>query len=404
MSRKLCLFTIDFPFSTGEVFLENEIPILSDHFDQILIFPSRKLDQCARKLPANVEVVEILISDTTFSVWQWLKGLLPFATVYLQCIIHSRSKGKYWKYFRSLTSHFWKDHRKYKPLKSYVINHHLKDAIFYDYWSQNTNITLAKLRKNGFISKFVCRAHGFDLYNDRNFEEIVPFREYKYAYADRVYFISQHGLNFVKGETKPSLHNKYQVSYLGVKKPTGLPQQKDQSGFILVSCAQVIPLKRLTLIPRVLKKLNMDKPIHWIHFGDGYEMELLKESIADLPANIDAELKGHFRNEDLMSFYQNNYIDLFISLSKSEGLPVSMMEAQSFGVPIFTCNVNGIPEIVNEKTGVLLPLDLPIEKLASKLEQTLRASFDRNDIRGHFDRHFDSETNYTHFADLLTQL
>ena len=53
-----------------------------------------------------------------------------------------------------------------------------------------------------------------------------------------------------------------------------------------------------------------------------------------------------------------NDFDLFVNMSLSEGIPVSIMEAISFGIPIIATNVGGNAEIVNDETGVLIPLIL----------------------------------------------
>ena len=45
---------------------------------------------------------------------------------------------------------------------------------------------------------------------------------------------------------------------------------------------------------------------------------------------------------------------MFINLSSSEGIPVSIMEAQSFGIPVIATNVGGSGEIVVSETGVLV--------------------------------------------------
>jgi len=49
-------------------------------------------------------------------------------------------------------------------------------------------------------------------------------------------------------------------------------------------------------------------------------------------------------------------------------LPVSIMEAFSYGIPAIATAVGGIPEIVTEDCGVLLELDFEPEELATILE------------------------------------
>ena len=44
-------------------------------------------------------------------------------------------------------------------------------------------------------------------------------------------------------------------------------------------------------------------------------------------------------------------VDLFLTVSANEGIPVSIMEAQSFGIPVIATDVGGISEIVNNVNG-----------------------------------------------------
>ena len=60
----------------------------------------------------------------------------------------------------------------------------------------------------------------------------------------------------------------------------------------------------------------------------------LEESIEKLHGNIKVDLMGNLPHEKVMSFYKDYAVNLFVNVSKSEGLPVSIMEAVSFGIPV----------------------------------------------------------------------
>lgn len=80
--------------------------------------------------------------------------------------------------------------------------------------------------------------------------------------------------------------------------------------------------------------------------------------------------KGKVDNEEIKKFYRNIDIACFITTSASEGLPVSIMEAMSYGIPVIATNVGGISELI-EDNGILLSGDPKIEEVSESLEEIL---------------------------------
>jgi glycosyltransferase involved in cell wall biosynthesis len=78
---------------------------------------------------------------------------------------------------------------------------------------------------------------------------------------------------------------------------------------------------------------------------------------------------GQVAHEDVLKWFEENSADVFVNVSSSEGLPVSIMEAFSYGIPAIATAVGGMPEIVTEDCGVLLEPDFKPEELAAILEE-----------------------------------
>ena len=73
---------------------------------------------------------------------------------------------------------------------------------------------------------------------------------------------------------------------------------------------------------------------------------------------------GNIPNERLLNYYRDSYYDIFLNVSTSEGLPVSIMEAMSFGIPCIATDVGGTKEIVDHTiNGVLLHEDSSPERI-----------------------------------------
>ena len=66
----------------------------------------------------------------------------------------------------------------------------------------------------------------------------------------------------------------------------------------------------------------------------------------------------------MLQFYKDNPIDVFLNVSLNEGVPVSIMEAQSFQIPVIATSVGGTSEIVDNNNGLLLSKNIQPGELA----------------------------------------
>jgi glycosyltransferase involved in cell wall biosynthesis len=182
-----------------------------------------------------------------------------------------------------------------------------------------------------------------------------------------------------------------------LKKGELIPDLKIDVKPLIVSCSGIIPVKRVHLIANAIKQLDFQ--LTWVHFGDGPLAESIKNIVNSMDKSKICYFPGFMPNANIQSFYAQNNVDIFISASESEGLPVSMMEAQAYGIPILAPELNGIPEIVNEYTGRLFSPNLTALELSKKIESFLKIeSFDNQVIKNHFKEHFSAEDNYDKFA------
>jgi len=91
--------------------------------------------------------------------------------------------------------------------------------------------------------------------------------------------------------------------------------------------------------------------ICWI-VGEGPERAALERQIAALRLQDQVYLIGHVPHADLSSYYR--YADLIVMTSKSEGIPVVLMEAMAHEKLVLAPAITGIPELVeHQRTGFL---------------------------------------------------
>lgn len=90
--------------------------------------------------------------------------------------------------------------------------------------------------------------------------------------------------------------------------------------------------------------------------GDGQERPALERLATDLGIKNKIDFLGFKRGKDLLEVLQAG--DIFLTASKSENMPLSVLEAMAAGLPVIGVDSLGIPEIVrNNKNGFILPPD-----------------------------------------------
>lgn len=400
-SRTLHLFTAEFPNGNkSETFLETEILFLSKEFDKVIIYPSVKKGDTVRNVPNNVYINSIL-RNRTFNKKEKIILLLKKSGTSRK-IIFSEIKDKGLKQVFKGRKQLL-DYLSQQMLRSVILEKELmfeKNASYYDYWFLNSLLALTILKKKGLINKINARGHRFDIYDDCHKGIGVPFRSWTMDNISALFLISQNGLDYVASKVSHKNRSKLCLSRLGVAKNQGDSLQKKYDKKLILSCSSIIDFKQVHMIPQLLKEISLN--IHWVHFGDGVELNKVKKALSDIPVNFTYELKGHVDNSEVIKFYQNNLIDLFISTSSSEGLPVSMMEAQSFGIPIVAFPVGGIPEIVKDgETGFLLNENNANSTNVALVLKSLEMNFSKESIVGFFNTNFDANKNYKDFVKLI---
>jgi glycosyltransferase involved in cell wall biosynthesis len=100
--------------------------------------------------------------------------------------------------------------------------------------------------------------------------------------------------------------------------------------------------------------------------GDGPERERLGEEARLLGLEGSVEFLGE--RDDVASLLDD--ADVFVLASRSEGLPMSVLEAMAAGLPVVASAVGGVPELLDDETGRLVPPGDP-RALAETLQDVL---------------------------------
>ena len=183
---------------------------------------------------------------------------------------------------------------------------------------------------------------------------------------------------------------------------------KPSDSVLICSCSNLIPVKRVDKIIEVISHLQT-KNIRWVHFGDGPLRAELEAMAASKLQNVEFEFCGIVANDKILDFYAKNPVDLFINLSDSEGIPVSIMEALSAGIPVVATDVGGTAEAVNNKNGFLIPADFNSADVAQTITNYLNLNSAqqqqyRQNAYAFWKENFEAGKNYEEFAEMLFSL
>ena len=181
----------------------------------------------------------------------------------------------------------------------------------------------------------------------------------------------------------------------------------------IVTCSSVVGVKRLDRLVDALVVLAHDWPeieFHWIHIGGGAGLPDLVRKIASQASLAGkATFLGQVTPERVREFFSSNHVDAFCNVSYSEGLPVTLLEAASAGIPLLALDVGGNGEVVDASNGQLLPADATSGQIARALASILTAPPDevasmRQASRTRWQECFDGQRNYVAFAQRLLEL
>jgi len=417
----LVVFTTSYPFSrVVESFLDRELPHLSSAFDAVTLVPrlypppGERLD---RPLPENVSTETSIMHDAQKE---------STAAYYLNLALSSLASSEFYGEFR----------RNYRPMlhpagmrkalgylgialdvRNWVtrrVEEGMLDparTLLYTYWFDGTALGVVLARRDLPGIRCVSRAHGYDLYAERYTPPYMPFEETRACSLDRVYPVSEHGRRYLSAR-HPSCASGFRVARLGTGDPGFLTPLSQDGVFRVVSCSHIIPIKRIDLLVRGLAeagRMQPDREFEWVHIGGGaLQAEMEAYAGATLPGNVSHRFTGYLANAAVMDHYGQSPVDVFINVSESEGVPVSIMEAESCGIPVIATAVGGTPEIVSGATGILLP-ENPAPREIAEAVCRLAAGPDgtramRSACRENWERNYNADRNFSAFAGDLQAL
>ena len=384
MSKIIFLFTNSFPFGSGEQYINNEFKLLQNYFKEIFVVPISNFGEKR----TSFEDVNLINLDYELNI----SKIKFFSNIFFYAkLLSSYNSPLSLNNFKSI-HHAWTAS---DFILDFINDNEIepKNVTIYSYWLYHSSLIAGFVKLKEPKIRCISRAHMGDVYN-----EIKPtkFLKLKLKNLDRVLTISDHARDYILKQF-PNYSNKVFTSRLGVKDVGLNPSNLENNSFTIVSCSSVSRRKRILTIAEIIGMLNLD--IKWIHFGDGEQMKELKKMIKKFPNNINVDLMGWVDNKSVLEYYKNHSVDLFINFSFQEGIPVSIMEALSFGIPVLAYDIYALHEIINSYNGVLLNQNADKESIAKELKKALKRSFIKEKIKLNWKENYSAKENYSRFIE-----
>lgn len=223
---------------------------------------------------------------------------------------------------------------------------HVNAASDASFWRKRIFINIAK----HFGKKIVYHNHGgcFKRFYSQHPREV----EQTLAKADCIIALSQDWKNFFVNELGC---RRVEIVNNPVAPPSLLPISSDESRhpLRLLFLGAIMQAKGIYDLLDVLAD-NRDKYEGKVelHVGGNGELDMFQKLIIEKQLSDLVKFEGWVDGDKKTQLL--NQTDLFILPSYFEGLPISILEAMSYGKPIVSTEIGGIPEIVhNGENGIL---------------------------------------------------
>lgn len=376
MKKKLILATNSFPYNTGEkAFILPELKRLREKYDITVISHAdgeqRRLGYVEQELLEGLHVLcfprpVITLPDKVKAIFSYLASSDGRQEIWEI----AKARHKIWERFYQSLSFYAQALADQREIRASGILSGNVPVIYYSFWNTYYCYSMVREKRKRKNLRIFSRLHGFDLYQERVPGDRQPLKRQMETGMDGLLFLGEFAREYYRERIqlgKLSGTPLY-VCPLGTEEPGRRMPLRQSGKWELLSCSDVIPLKKIERIVDGLAEVA-DVLIHWTHIGGGSglgELEAYAEGKLAQKDNIDYTFAGQMPHEEVIRYYEGKQVDCFITTSSTEGVPVSVVEAMSYGVPIIATSVGGIPEMV-QGNGILLCADPTGEEVAEAL-------------------------------------
>ena len=241
-----------------------------------------------------------------------------------------------------------------------------------------TRLAAKQVRKQG--TKVYYTAHGFHFYKGapkRNWIVFYPIEKYFSKITDKLITITKEDYQLASrkfhckverihgvGVDEKRYHSVLQEEQMEIRKQFGFTDGQK----IILCVGELLPNKNQQMIIHSMKKIvKKYSDAQLLLAGNGSEKENLENLIKSLRLTENIKMLGYVTN---LQEYQK-IVDISVSCSRREGLPLNIVEAMLAGTPVVASINRGHRELIQPgENGFLVKVD-DCEMMAAKILELL---------------------------------
>ena len=396
--KTIAVITHTFPFGTmQDSFFDDEINMLMKSFDLVFVpTASAKSRQRSPRLNLLKDAVRLPGFQMGIS-WSRIRWIVIAIKTVLADFIRYELKTMHTGTLRGLLVMLvWTLKTPVELLSSNI-------CAVYSFWGTDIGYygkLLAKFKAVPLLVRF----HRYDLYEESG--SAVAFN--RSLFADKgvtCVFLGDGARDYAASISQIS-NSKVIPLFVRDSPFNGLDRSKDPKTLNVISISSDEPKKRLDKIHDVLRSLQSkyDYKVAWKHYGRLASSRPLFETDTVSPINI--SYMGMMTQQQLREVLMTEKVDFVLFMSDSEGIPYSMLQAMSFGIPVFSTDVGEISSVKLEEYSWLFDVEDEIDSVSNQIHTQLpliRSQSVRQHVQAVCQNQFGREDTYDKIVLSLSQ-
>lgn len=235
-----------------------------------------------------------------------------------------------------------------------------------------TRITTLAAMLTGLPYSFT--AHARDIYH----ADVALLRE-QVAGAEFVITCAAANQQYLQELVRPAHRDKIKLSYHGVDLAKFGPGEPASDGGppLVLSVGRLVQKKGFRyLLEAIAGVTRQGRDVRCVIAGEGPDRAMLERMVEELGLQDVVRLVGARSQEELIELYQQATVFALPCVvaedGDRDGIPNVLLEAMASGLPVISCAVSGIPELVEQGHNGLLVEERSGRELAAAIELLLR--------------------------------